>query len=136
MKRNLFITIAAVIVASSMLYASHTQNSSAQYTQGTVVRVQKQVVSSPADALTTPTDAPLASRDYAYEVAVRVDCKTFTGRYETAFDYLPSAFTVDHPIQVRAGRHAMYFDLPNHPEMRMGIVHRSTVSSADCGQNR
>jgi len=136
MKRNLSITIVTLIVASSMLHASHTQSSSAQYVQGTIISVQKHLVSSPADALTTPTDAPLSSHDYAYEVAVRVDCKTFTGRYQTVFDYLPSAFAVDQPIQVRLSKHVLYFDLPNHPEMKMGIVRRTSASGAGCGPNR
>ena len=134
MKRNLCIAIAVLVVVVPGLYASQTQGSSNSYVQGTVVDVQKHQVYSPAYTIggSNPSDAPLTSQYYAYEVSVRVDCQTYVGRYETPFNYLPSAFTLDQPIQVRLTKHVMYFDLPNDPDMRMGIVRRSS----ECGQNR
>ena len=102
--------------------------------QGTVIQVQKHKVFS-ADSMvgdSNPSDAPLASRYYSYEVSVRVDCRTYVGRYQTPFNYLPSAFTPDRPIQVRVTKHLMYFDLPNDPDMRMGIVRRGSA----CDQKR
>ncbi len=130
------ITIALLVAAAPMLYASHTPSNPSQYLPGTVLSVHKYDVSSPADALTTPTDAPLSSRSYAYDVTVRVDCKTYVARYETAFNYLPSAFTANQPIRVQLTKHVLYFDLPDDPEVKMGIVHRSTVPGAVCGRNR
>ena|ERR1700676_5532765 len=127
------ICLAAFMVVMPALYAAERGRSS-PYVQGIVVQVQKHKVYSP-DSMSggnNPSDAPLTSRFYAYEVSVRVDCKTYVGRYETPFNYLPSAFTPDQPIQVRLTRHVMYFDLPNDPDMRMGIVRRRT----ECGQNR
>lgn len=127
MKRNLWMGIAALVLVMPSLYASQTQT-------GTVVAVQQQKVYSPEYTMggSNPSDAPLTSRYYAYEVSVRVDCKTYVGRYETPFHYLTSAFTPNHPIQVRLSKHVMYFDLPNDPDMRMGIERRSS----QCGQNR
>jgi hypothetical protein len=61
---------------------------------------------------------------------------TYVGRYETALNYLPSAFSSDQPIPVRLTEHILYFDLPNKPEMKMSIVHRTTESGAGCGRNR
>jgi hypothetical protein len=61
---------------------------------------------------------------------------TYVGRYETAFDYWPSAFSSDQPIPRRLTKHILYFDLPNKPEMRMSIVYRATESGAACGRNR
>lgn len=136
MKRNFSISVAILVIAAPMLYASHTQSRSPQYVQGTVLAVQKHVMSSPGDTLTTPTDAPLSSRYYAYDVAIQVDCETYTGRYETAFDYLPSAFTADQPVRLRLTKHSLYFNLPNNPHMRMGIVRRTTASGAGCSRNR
>jgi len=133
MKKNLCIGIALFLVVVPALYAAE-QGHSNPYVQGTVVRVQQHKAYSPDSMVggSNPSDAPLTSRYYAFEVSVRVDCKTYVGRYETPFNYLPSVFTPDHPIQLRLTKHVMYFDLPNDPDMRMGIIHRSS----ECGQNR
>jgi hypothetical protein len=133
MKKTICLGI-AVLVIVPILNASPTRSRSNAYVQGTVVEVQKQKVYSPDYAIggSNPSDAPLTSRYYAYEVSVRVDCKTYVGRYETPFNYLPSEFTRDQPIKVQVAKHVLYFDLPNDPDMRMGIVHRSS----ECGQNR
>jgi hypothetical protein len=133
MKRNIYI-VTAVLVIVPMLNGSPTRTNKNEYVQGTVVQVQKQKVFSPDYTIggSNPSDAPLTSRYYAYEVSVRVDGKTYVGRYETPFNYLPSEFTPDQPIKVRLTKHVMYFDLPNDPDMRMGVVHRSS----DWAQNR
>jgi hypothetical protein len=133
MKKNIYVGIAALVIVP-MLNASPKRSNSDPYMRGTVVDVQKHKIYSPDPMIggSNPSDAPLASRYYAYEVSVRVDCKTYVGRYETPFHYLPSAFTPDQPIQVRLTRHVMYFDLPNDPDMRMCIVRRRT----ECSPNR
>jgi hypothetical protein len=133
MKRNLCICIVVFVVVVPALYAAEPGHSS-PYVQGVVVRVQQHKVYSPDSMIggSNPSDAPLTSRYYAYEVSVRVDCKTYVGRFETPFNYIPSEFISNQPIQVRMTKHVMYFDLPNDPDMRMGIVRRRS----DCGQNR
>jgi hypothetical protein len=133
MKRNLCICIVIFVVVVPALYAAEPGHSN-PYVQGTVVHVQQRKVYSPDSMIggSNPSDAPLTSRYYAYEVSVRVDCKTYVGRYETPFNYLPSEFASNQSIQVRLTKHVMYFDLPNNPDMRMGIVRRRS----DCGQNR
>jgi hypothetical protein len=132
MKKNIYVGIAALVMAP-MLSASPRTNSS-PYVQGTVVDVRKHKMYSPDSTIggSNPSDAPLTARYYAYDVSVRVDCKTYVTRYETPISYLPSAFTPDQPIQVRLTKHAMYFDLPNDPDMRLGIVRRKSK----CSQNR
>jgi hypothetical protein len=132
-RKNIGIGIAMLVIAP-MLNASPARSKSNPFVQGTVVEVQKQKVYFPNYAIggSNPSDAPLTSRYYAYQVSVRVDCKTYVGRYETPFNYLPSEFIPNHPIQVHLTKHVMYFDLPNDPDMRMGIVRRSS----DCGQTR
>lgn len=131
MKENLYIGITLLVVAP-VLSASPTSAKSNPYVQGTVVAVQKQKVYSPDYPMggNNPTDAPLTSRYYAFEVSVRIDCRTYVGRYETPFNYLPSVFTPDQLIQLRLTKHVMYFDLPYYPDLRMGIIHRSS----DCGR--
>jgi len=133
MKTSLCLTVAALVVLAPRLYASPAQPSRA-YIQGTVVQVQKYKVYSPDFPMggNNPSDAPLTSRYYAYVVSIRIDCKTYVGRYETPFNYLPSLFTPDQPIQLRLTKHVMYFNLPDHEDLRMAIVHRRS----QCGQNR
>jgi hypothetical protein len=131
--KKIYICVAALVIVP-VLNASPSRTNSSPYTPGIVVDVQKHKVYSPEVTIggSNPSDAPLTSRYYAYEVTVRVDCRTYVGRYETPFNYLPSAFTPDEPIQVRLTNHVMYFDLPNDPDMRMGIVRRKSK----CSQNR
>lgn len=133
MKRDLCTCIVVFVVVVPALYAAESGHSN-PLVQGTVVQVQQRKVYSPDSIIggSNPSDAPLTSRYYAYEVSVRVDCKTYVGRYETPFNYLPSEFTSNQPIQVRLTKHVMYFDLPNDPDMKMGIVRRTS----DCTQNR
>ncbi|HWY59919.1 MAG TPA: hypothetical protein VNZ03_35985 [Terriglobales bacterium] len=125
------IWLTAFLIAATALYAAEPVRSGS-YVLGTVVRVQQRKVYSPDSTIagSNPSDAPLTSRSYAYEVSVRVDCKTYVGRYETPFNYLPAAFTPDQPIRVRVTKRVMHFDLPNDPDMRMGIVRRRS----ECGQ--
>jgi hypothetical protein len=134
MKRHLWIGIAVLVGMAPAARARQTQNHSNAYLQGTVVAVQKYKVYSPEYTMggSNPSDAPLTSRYYAFEVSIRVDCKTYVGRYDTPFNFLPSVFTPDKPIQVHMTKHVMYFDLPNDPDMRMGIVRRKS----NCAQSR
>jgi hypothetical protein len=138
MKKLLALTIATFVISIPLLNASPTRANSAQYVQGTVVDVQKHKIQSPAYTVagSNPSDASLTSRYYVYEVSVRVDCKTYVGRYETPFNYLPSAFTRDRPIQLRLTKRVMYFDFPNDPDMRMGIAHRAAASGDGCTARR
>jgi len=61
---------------------------------------------------------------------------TYVGRYQTAFDYWPSAFSSEQPIPLGLTKHILYFDLPTKPEMKMSIGYRATESGAGCGRNR
>ena len=130
MKRNLCIWVVTLLVIVPGLHAAKR----GPYVEGTVVHVQQHRVYSPDPMIggSNPSDAPLTSRYYTYEVSVRVDCETYVGRYQTPFNYLPSVFTLNQPVQVRLTKHVMYFDLPNDPDLRMGIVRRK----AECGSDR
>jgi hypothetical protein len=133
MKKNLRICIVVFVVVVPALHAAEPGHPNPNV-QGTVVHVQQHKVYSPDSMIggSNPSDAPLTSRYYAYEVSVRVNCETYVGRYETPFNYLPSEFTSSQPIQVRLTKHVLYFDLPNNPDLRMGIVRRKE----GCGANR
>jgi hypothetical protein len=104
----------------------------APYQQGTVLSVDRQEVSSPSECCYIGTDGPLQSQYYAYDVSVRIGCENYVGRYETAFDFLSSAFTPNKSISVRLTKHILYFDVPGEREIKMGIVHRSHNDTASC----
>lgn len=125
----------AIVMASLVPWLSASQNqNSNQHVRGIVTGVKKQRIDSAEYAIagSSPSDAPLTSRYYAFDVSVRVDCTTYTGRYTTPLNYLPSIFTPAQPIQLRLTRHVMYFDLPNDPDMKMGIIRRRR----DCDRSR
>jgi len=128
------IVMPVFLIAILMLHGSAAQGYLEEYVQGTVVEVQKHKTQSPeyTEGGSNPSDAPLASRYYTYEVAVRVGCKTYVGRYETPFGYLPSVFARAQRIELRLTKHVMYFDLPYSAGIRMRIVHRHSA----CGTNR
>jgi hypothetical protein len=104
------------------------------YVQGTVSEVRKERVQSPEYTIggSNPSDAPLAIRFYSFEIAIRVGCKTYVGRYRTPMNYLPAAFAAGQRIGFRLGKHVMSFDLPYSAEVRMPIVRRKD----ECGNNR
>ena len=130
MRKNIAIGIAVLVI---VLNASPARGNANPFVRGTVIKVQRQKVYSRI------TRSGQQSFRCASELAVlrlpgflRVDCKTYVGRYETPFNYLPSEFTPNQPIRVHLTKRVMYFDLPNDPDMRMGIVRRSS----NCGQTR
>lgn len=129
---KLCIAIVVFLTAGAMLGAP--SNRSARYVQGTVVDVQEHKMQSPDYTLggSNPSDAPLTSRYYVFDIAVRVDCTTYVGHYQTAFNYLPSIFTRDQKIEMRLTKRVMYFDLPNYPDFRIGIARRKGT----CGAKR
>jgi hypothetical protein len=106
----------------------------AKYQQGTIFSVQKNEVQSPAySGGDNPSDTPLRSDYYAYQVAVQVNCGTYVGRYESPYDYLPSAFAQEHILPVRVTKDVLYFNLPGDQEMPINIVHRKEIKQA-CGK--
>lgn len=105
---------------------------STAYQQGTVLKVRREEVSSPSECCYSGTDAPLQSQYYAYEVSLRVGCSTYRGRYETPFDYFPSAFKAGQSVSVRLTKHVMNFDVPGENNLKVNIVHRSSDQGVPC----
>ena len=133
MKRSSYAVLVIFLMLMSAPGVFAARNRGQQSVQGTVVAVQKSKVYSPEYTMggSNPSDAPLTSRYYSFEVSIQVGCETYVGRYETPLNYLPSSFTADRPVTLRLTKHVMYFDLPNDPDMRMGIVRRKSTCNAD-----
>jgi hypothetical protein len=83
-----------------------------------------------------PSDAPLRSEVYSYEVAVRSECSTFVSRYQSPYDYFPSAFSTNAQLPARITKHDIYFELPSGREMKMPIVKKRPSSAPGCEVHR
>ena len=102
----------------------------------TVVTVDKHVSESNY-AGGSPSVAPLQAEDYSYDIGIRLNCNIYIGRYESATDYLPSAFSPNH-----AGRRAVsetrYVCQPARDrdrEVKMEIVGHSRLKEKGCVTN-
>ena len=121
---------AAVVVICTLPWSAHGAHLKAkEQVQGQIVEVQKRRVQSPQYTVggSNPSDAPLVSRYYEFQVAIRVGCMTYIGSYDTPFNYAP--FTADQRIAFRLTKHVMYFNVPDTAGIRMHIVHRQN----ECG---
>jgi hypothetical protein len=102
-------------------------------TQATVLSVRKHQSGTPVVG-DNPSDAPLRSEIYSYDIFVRVKCAVLSGHYESAYDYLPSAFAVDHRLPVRVEKHDMLFDVPGYGELKVPIIKRKQEHNASCNE--
>jgi hypothetical protein len=82
-----------------------------------------------------PSDAPLQSTVYAYDISIRLNCVVYVGRYLSAFDYLPSVFAPSNTVLVNRQNHVMYVSIPGSRDVKMGIARRSREKDACCLTN-
>lgn len=102
------------------------------YQTATVVSVEKHETSSNYIG-SNPADSPLQSRNYAYEIAVRLDCDVYVGLYQSAIHYLPSDFAPNKTIDVRLQKHIMYVSLPYSDwGVKMGILSHRRIKNESC----
>ncbi len=123
---------ATALLAAGTLASAKTQAASG-YQQGTILKVERQEVRSPNLCCYSGTDTPLQADSYAFEITVQVGCTNYEGRYETPFDYFPSAFSPGKSVQVRPTKHALYFEAPIWTDGKVPIVHRASDRSGACG---
>jgi hypothetical protein len=80
-----------------------------------------------------PADAPLWAREYAYDIGIRLACNIYVGRYESAINYLPSAFARNQIVDVRLQKHLLFVSLPDSDwDVKMGIVSHRRVRNDSC----
>ena len=80
-----------------------------------------------------PADAPLRAREYSYDIGIRLACNIYVGRYESAINYLPSAFARNQIVDVRLQKHILYVSLPDSDwDVKMGIVSHRRVRDDSC----
>ena len=113
-----------ILGAFPFAYASSKHTQSNAYLEGTVLQVERHETKQ-STAGSNPSDAPLADPEtYDYDIAVRVNCRTYVGRYETWYDYVPASLSASQKIQLRLAHGTMYVDVPNQREVPMRIVNR------------
>jgi hypothetical protein len=131
MKNRLCVSILAIVSALPFPYAV---GQSKQPQQGTIVSVQKQDVSTPLVRTGANADrTPLQSHYYLYNVAVRLNCDVYVGRYESELDDLPSAVSANNSVPVRLMKHTMYLDFPGD-SVKMKVVRHKVSQEAACDQ--
>jgi hypothetical protein len=138
-KTNSLICLLAVALTTPSVYAKTAKADSTkknEYLPGTVLEVQKHEENSASNYVgDSPSDAPLRSEVYAYDVSIRINCATYVGRWRSAFDYIPSVFTPNRAVQVRLEKHLMYVDVPGEKEFRMGLVEHPRGPTSPCSDN-
>lgn len=127
MKRNLM----SLILASGVLLARAHAATKQEYQSATVVSVESHEIPSNY-AGSNPSDAPLQSEVYSYDIGIRLGCTIYRTRYDSAFDYLPSVFAANHPVEVKPQKRVMYASLPGGRTVRMAIGSRSGVKDTSC----
>jgi hypothetical protein len=135
MKRVLSVSLVALPLLLVYIQADAKTGRQQGYEPATVVSVDKHETPS-NNAGGTPTDAPLQTDDYSYDVGIRLNCNIYVGRYESATDYLPSVFAPNHTVDVRLDKHLMYVSLPDGDRiLKMGIVSHKRVKEESCPAN-
>jgi hypothetical protein len=114
------------------LNAKTTRDVEQGYQTATVVSVEK--YETPSNYVgDNPADAPLQSRNYAYEIGIRLDCHVYVGLYQSAIHYLPADFAPNKTVDVRMQKHVMYVSLPDSDwDVKMGIVSHRRIKDESC----
>ena len=131
MKKNLML----FVLASGVLLASAHAAAKQEYQSATVVSVESHETPSNY-AGSNPSDAPLQSEVYSYDIGIRLGCTVYRTRYDSAFDYLPSVFAPNHPIEVNAHKRVVYVSFPGDRTVRMAIGSRSGVKDTSCAARK
>ena len=129
------ISISILLSAFLVVYLHAQSKHMSGYEQATIVSVDKYTAPSNY-AGDTPSDAPAQPEPFAYDVGVRLNCNLYIGRYQSAIDYLPSAFAPNHTVDVRLDKHLMFVSLPDGDRIvKMGIVSHKRLNEQVCPAN-
>lgn len=118
-------------VSFCVLLESMQASTKSGFRSATVVSVQNH--ESPSNYIgSNPSDAPLQSEVYSHDIGIRVGCTIYRVRYDSAFDYLPSVFTPNHPVDVNLTKRVIEVRLPSDRTVRLGIGGRHDVKDQSC----
>ena len=127
----LFVFVAGALLPSAYAAKSHQFKG---FQPATVVSIDRHETESNSNyAGSNPSDAPLQSAEvYSYDIGIRLGCTVYRARYDSAFESLPSVFTVNHPIEVNLHKRVLEVSLPGNHAVRMGIGSRIMIKEASC----
>jgi len=130
--KNRIILFSIVASFSLCLFAQTTPDKKANYQNATVVSVNKHTpVFNYASG--DSTDAPLRSVDNGYDIAIRLNCDLYVGRYRSSINFVPPEVSANQPVQVLMQGHVMYVTYPNQSrQMKLGIMSHKRVNDAGC----
>jgi hypothetical protein len=121
MKRRtvvLVVVVAALSLPAAVAKAPQTRN----YQDAIVLRVDKHE-DQPRAGGDNPSDAPLPDPEtFSYDIALRVNCGTYVGRYQSWYDYVPAVFSPNQRIHLLLTRSVIYVPVPNQREVEMPII--------------
>jgi len=117
------------LLATSLPAGLHAQAKSTVQT-ATVVSVTK--YEAPSNYVGSPTDAPLQPTEYANDIAIRLGCEVYIGRYKSAIDYLPSTFRAGHPAEISVDKHTIYVRALGTDDVKLNLVRRYRSSGGGC----
>lgn len=134
MTRRIAVAVVVLLALSlPLVYAKESQPK--PYQDATVLRVDKHDEATRTGG-DNPSDAPLPDPEtFSYDIAVRVNCGTYVGRYQSWYDYVPSLFSPNQKIHLRLTRSVMYIPVPNQKEVEMPIVSKH-VERGPCEATR
>ena len=117
----------SAILSGALLTGMHASTDSG-YQPATVVSIESHETRTNYDG-GDPSDAPLQPTVNSYEIGIRLGETVYQTSYESAFDGLPSVFTLNHTVQVDLKKHVMYVELPGDRAAKMAIESRAGVNS-------
>jgi hypothetical protein len=128
--------VTLLFVAGAFIASAYAAKSNGYhgFQPATVVSIDRHETESNSNyAGSNPSDAPLQSAEvYSYDIGIRLGCTVYRARYDSAFESLPSVFTVNHPIEVNLHKRVIEVNLAGNHAVRMGIGSRSTLKEASC----
>jgi hypothetical protein len=116
---------------SCVLLASMQATTKPEYQPAKVVSVESHETPSNY-AGSNPSNAPLQSEVYSYDIGIRLGCTVYRTRYDSAFHHLPSVFAPNHPIEINLRKRAIEVSLPGDRMVRIGIDGRRSVKDESC----
>jgi hypothetical protein len=126
-------SVMLLVLMCGMLLTSASASAKQPYQSATVVSVANH--ETPSLYVGNPTDAPLQSEVYSYDIGIELNCTVYTVRYETGLDYLPSVFSPNQTVEVSLDKHVMNVNLAGTREVRLSIGSRTRVKNASCMVN-
>lgn len=121
----------ALLLCSGLLLHLHASEK-AGYQTATVMSVEPVESGNPNYGGGNPSDAPTAAQEFAYNIRLKVDCTMYMGRYESATNYVPTAFKPQGSVDVRIAKHWMYVSLPMDQEVKLGLMNRHALPGGAC----